>query len=141
MIIFAVDPGGTCGMAKASFTDGKADHFWSGEAPPMMALREIDEQAPEIDLLAYETFTPRPGVYTWQPDALYTIGAILYLSNRYGFATYGQSPADAKRFATTDKLEKMGWRNPTKGGHADDAARHLLLRAIRGGVLNADALV
>ena len=41
-----------------------------------------------------------------------------------------QTPAQAKSFGTDDKLRRLGWYTPTPGGHANDAARHLLAFAV-----------
>jgi hypothetical protein len=139
--LIAVDPGNVCGMASAEFEDGAAEDFQSWESEPYDAVRAIEIASIDPITVVYETFTPRPGVYTWQPDALYTIGAILYLSRKYGFGTGGQSPGDAKKFATNDKLAKLGWRSPSTGGHRDDAARHLLLGAVKMNVINLEVLL
>src|SRR6185295_16508861 len=128
-------------MAQAVFEDGAVYEFMSWEGDPYEAVRYVETASVNQINVAYETFTPRPGVYTWQPDALYTIGAIRYLGKKYGFETVGQSPADAKRFSTNDKLKTLGWRSPSTGGHADDAARHLLLRAVKLGALDLEVLL
>lgn len=39
---------------------------------------------------------------------------------------YQQTPAQAKRFSTDEKLKTLGWFERTKDGHANDANRHLL---------------
>lgn len=38
-----------------------------------------------------------------------------------------QTAAQAKSFATDDKLRRLGWYQKTKDGHANDACRHLLV--------------
>jgi hypothetical protein len=58
--------------------------------------------------------------------SLESIGALRWMSNRHGVEFVLQTPADAKRFADDRKLKTAGWHNPTPGGHANDAARHLL---------------
>lgn len=141
MKLIAVDPGNTCGMASVVLEDKKVATFESWEEKPYAAARYVEVASIDPISVAYETFTPRPGAYTWQPEALYTIGTIRYLGKKYGFETVGQSPADAKRFSTNDKLKKIGWRNPSTGGHADDAARHLLLLAVRIHALDTEVLL
>jgi hypothetical protein len=138
--IVAVDPGKTCGLA--FLYPGHPESFGSREFDRWGAVRVVDGVA-EIfpmsarpDLVVCESFVPRPGVRTWQPEALETIGALRYVCDRAGVPFETQSPADAKRFSNNRKLELLGWRKPTPGGHADDAARHLLLAAVRHGVID-----
>lgn len=158
-MIVAVDPGKTCGVARlwVCETCGGVGHrrnargnfeysrcpscngghqFDSREADRWETLDLIDEVGNACEGVVCESFVPRPGVRSWQPDALEIIGALRYICHRAGIPFETQAPADAKRFATNDKLETCGWRNPTRGGHADDASRHLLLAAVRRGLID-----
>lgn len=147
--IIAVDPGGTTGLALAVFIDGVVTRFEATERAPMEAVQwvewELNEKFSgdpnEATLVACENFIPRPGVRTWQPDALHIIGALRYMTWLRGEQVALQSPGDAKRFATNDKLEKIGWRSRTPGGHADDAVRHLMIAAVRADVLDTTELL
>ncbi len=139
MKVLAVDPGGTCGMAEAWFEDGTFFNFHSWQTAPNECVRYFEMTS--FDVLVYESFRPRPGAYTWQPDALYTIGALRYIAAKRETRVVEQSPADAKKFSTNAKLTQLGWRNPTAGGHADDAARHLLLAAVKEHLLDPAVLV
>lgn len=137
MNIVAVDPGTTCGVARFAATLHGPDFFQSWEAPRWDVLRDIEAIIRGgVGLIVCESFVPRPGVRSWQPDALETIGALRYICRRAGVTLETQAPADAKRFATNEKLAALGWRNPTPGGHTDDAARHLLLAAVRHGLID-----
>jgi hypothetical protein len=49
--------------------------------------------------------------------------------NGYPFSL--QTPGQAKSFGTDSKLRAVGWEATTKGGHARDAARHLLTYLVR----------
>jgi hypothetical protein len=142
--IVAVDPGGTTGVAIGSFSSSEIVAL-PFELEPMKAIDLVSEMLtrggygfPVASLVVYETFKPRKGVYTWQPDALYIIGAIRYLCYLSGTPCVGQEPADAKRFSTNRKLDVMGWRMPTVGGHQDDAMRHLLVAAVNGNLVDAE---
>lgn len=42
-----------------------------------------------------------------------------------------QEPSVAKRLGTNETLKKLGWWNPTKDGHANDAARHVLCALLK----------
>lgn len=75
-------------------------------------------------LLVVENFIPRPGV-TWQPDALHIAGYARGRAPQIGWRFQTQ-PTSIKKFATNDKLKRLGWYTPTKGGHVNDALRHLL---------------
>jgi hypothetical protein len=139
-LVVAVDPGGTYGVARAII--GPSLHsVAASELSPLDALSFVECLLPDTEFLFVESFTPRSGVRTWQPEALEGIGALRYLAARYGTQFELQSPSDAKRFSTNKKLEALGWRTPTRGGHADDALRHLLLGAVRRGLLDPSTLV
>lgn len=137
-VILALDPGGTSGIALGWFglEQGQGEGvpvFRSYEAPTLDALLEVELflQSGGDKAVVCESWTPRPGIRTFQPEALESIGAARYLCWRYRTPFQLQSPAEAKRFATNEKLATLGWRNPSKGGHADDAARHLLVAAVK----------
>jgi len=136
--VVAVDPGGTTGVAVGHFTQGQPPEIEVYELEPMKALDRVSEELRRgASLVAYETFRPRSGVRTWQPDALYVIGGVRYLCYLSDTPCVGQEPADAKKFATNRKLDVMGWRHPTEGGHQDDATRHLLVAAVNGDLIDA----
>jgi hypothetical protein len=136
--IIAVDPGGTTGIATTVF-DG--DGGWSGfssreEIHLSGALNWVDllltHKVANHELVVERfTITPATARMSAQYDALYIIGALMYLAHETQVKMTLQPPAGAKRVATNARLEQLGWRNPTKGGHADDAARHLLVRALK----------
>jgi len=92
-------------------------------------------------LVVCESFIPRPGAHSWQPDALYTIGALKYLCERENVEFALQSPANAKKFSTDAKLKRIGWYIRTPDGHTNDALRHLLLAAVKIGVVAPEQLI
>ena len=139
MRIIAVDPGVTSGVASAGFID-EPPEFSSWEDGTLGTIRSVAARLHSVDLVVCESFTPRPGVRTWQPASLESIGALRYICWRLGTEFKLQTPAEAKRFSTNAKLASIGWRHPTKGGHADDAARHLLLAAVRRGLIDVASL-
>lgn len=146
--IIAVDPGGTTGLATALFHDGRGEvsGFKSfEETDPMDAVHWVHQtmiHGPlKVELVAERyTITPRTTRLSRQYDALYVIGGLMYVAHILHVPFTLQTPADAKNFASNAKLEAIGWRRPTKGGHADDAARHLLKRAVDTGLLPAEAV-
>ncbi len=139
-VVLAVDPGNVTGMAWGIFAH-EGGHYWvkHEECDPLRAPAFAEDLRP--DVIVCESFIPRPGAHTWQPDALYTIGALRYVANKIDAEFVLQSPADAKRFSTNDKLKRIGWYASSKGGHQNDALRHLLLLAIKRGWVPTEAVI
>lgn len=134
--VFAVDPGGTTGLAYANFGTPGAE-FRSYERETWEAVRCVEVAISwPVSLVVAESFIPRPGVRSWEPDAIESIGAIRYLCLRARVPFELQTPAEGKRFGTNEKLKLLGWKNASKGGHRDDAARHLLVACIRHNLLD-----
>jgi hypothetical protein len=126
--ILAIDPGGTTGLFEAI----RSDHASSHELDPDKAADYIQiavREWPDLGLVVCESFIPRPGVRTWQPDALELIGYARHMCRQNEVTFRTQTPAKAKAFATDEKLKKLGWYWPGHG-HANDAARHALVAAI-----------
>ena len=128
-IIIAVDPGKMTGLANLALGE-----FNSGQVPLGEYLINIDralEQGMRPTLVCedfiYTTETAKKTRQTWSTEG---IGVLRFLAQKYDLSFNLQSPASAKRFATDDKLKAMGWYNPSKGGHANDAARHLLVYCV-----------
>lgn len=138
MKILAVDPGDMTGLALGWFGNGKVIFFRSWEAGTLDALQEVEEFTKGMGdkLVVIERWTPQPGVKSFQPSALESIGATRYLTWRTRTALVLQTATDAKKFSTNEKLARMGWRNPSPGNHRDDAARHLLLAATARGLVD-----
>jgi hypothetical protein len=142
MKVIAIDPGLTCGIAGAELLDrGSAPQLYAAfQVSPFDAIEAV--RVGKFDVVVCESFIPRPGARTWQPEALYTIGALSYVTTWQDTPFRLQSPADAKQFSTDEKLKRLGWYTPGRD-HANDAGRHLLLAFIRMGmdpeVLSASA--
>lgn len=143
MRIIAVDPGGTTGIARYDMDEELGvPVFTSFELPTMAALDAVRQtlETVKVDLLVCELFIigtgttrkTRAGSYA----AIHSVGALMYLAHWYGVPFDGQAPTE-KEFADNAKLAKLGWRRPSKGGHADDAARHLLVAAVKNRVIPA----
>jgi hypothetical protein len=72
-------------------------------------------------------------------DAHWAIGqsyVLAFACRRFGaeFVLPQPKPAEAKSFSTDAKLRAMGWYTPTRGGHVNDAKRHLLLYLVKAGL-------
>jgi hypothetical protein len=69
--------------------------------------------------------------------AIESIGALRYLCLYYGVEFDALQKPSEKGFASAAKLKKMGWYRPSKGGHQNDAARHLLIACVRRQLIDA----
>ena len=150
-LLIALDPGKVTGIATlrtptqdvVSFEDtwqGAVEFVEEALTKSRAAFVKDGTYYPDVGVV-YESFTPRPGAYTWQPEALYCIGAIEYLAWKTGMTAAKQSPAQAKSFATNLQLKRMGWYHATKGGHANDALRHLLRYSVKQGLVKPEELL
>ena len=143
-LVLAVDPGETTGWVT-----------WARDANEVLAWGEDDEYAfcarvddwlaatgPRVTVLA-EAFviTRETAKKSQQPYSLYVLGAVRYLATKHGAeGPRLRSAADAKRFATNDKLRTLGWYR--RGApHATDAHRHLLVWAVDGGYVAARSVL
>lgn len=127
-IVFAYDPGKVTGWA---CYEPAFDSWVCGQSDGRFEFYRLFEQTISyggtVEVVG-EKFTigAQTAGKTAQYDALYINGTIEYLAEKLGFGLTLQTPAQAKAFATDTKLKAVGWHKPTKGGHANDANRHLL---------------
>ena len=125
-MILAVDPGKATGVALYHETDG----FFSSSVVPGGITGFVDWfwEIPWPTTIICEKFTigAMQTRTTSQYDALYINGYLLGCCWRRSVPFIQQPVTSAKTFATNDKLKTLGWYNPEDGGHAADAARHLL---------------
>ena len=146
--VVAFDPGGTTGFAwyAREAGQGHADaHIAYGEIPNGRSsaydfINDIitSEGSPVIGIngdvwhyhprVVCEDFIINTATATKsrQSDPLRIAGYLEGKCAEYGHPFKLQTPAQAKAFATDDKLRHLGWYHSTPGGHANDAARHLL---------------
>ena len=69
-------------------------------------------------------------------DALYIIGVTEYLCKQRDIPFALESPGNAKRFCSDDRLKKAGMWKSSPGGHANDASRHLFLELAKRGLID-----
>lgn len=131
MIVIAVDPGKTVGAAVWSERrelehHGQCDSFdflaWAEAVIPTYAPWELHVVC-ERYRLGPESLKKQAD-FNWATDV---IGCLRFWCRKYEVPFVVQDPSHAKSFSTDEKLKKLGWYLPTKGGHANDAARHLLV--------------
>lgn len=133
MKVLACDPGGTTGWAlwedgalKASGQDG-FESFWRY----VRTLTGLTHVVAERFVLNHQTVRNSA-----QPTALEVIGYLRTTSWEQGAKFVLQSPADAKRFSTDERLTAAHWKLPSKLDHANDALRHLLLLLVKSGEMD-----
>ncbi len=71
-------------------------------------------------------------------DALHIIGAVKHECRRLSVPLVLQTPAQAKSFATNDKLKAVGWYT-VGADHERDAARHMLVYVMQRGSMAGKA--
>ena len=123
--IIAVDPGLLTGVAV--LCDGVHHSFEEPDFHDLAAF--VYSQQP--DVIVCEAFVIRQNTHKLDAGAFSEttdrIGAMRLLAELAEVPFHRQTPAQAKSFATDEKLRRLGWFNPTPGGHANDATRHLLI--------------
>jgi hypothetical protein len=122
MRIISVDPGEWCGVG--FWIDGAFDSL---EMSPFQAIETIERHGKlnAVDLVVGERYDPSAKkVLTQQLEAMYTLGALRYVTTRCKITFALQDRASAKK-VTDATLRKLGWFRRTKDGHANDAARHI----------------
>lgn len=143
-LVLAIDPGLRTGWVT-----------WARDENQVLAWGEDDEYdfcarvdrwlaatGPRVTVVA-EAFviTRETAKKSQQPYSLYVLGAVRYLSMKHGAeGPRLRSAADAKGFATNDKLRRLGWYR-RGAGHATDAHRHLLVWAVEEGHVPARLLL
>ncbi len=137
MIYCAIDPGGTTGWAAWNSDVPVADSFISGETEGRFAFRQRFDNIfmpspPGHITFIIEDFTISARTVTTKLDysALRIIGYVELVCEKHGYALHFQRPAQIKSKATigTDiNLKKLGWYRAGHGGHANDAAKHVLV--------------
>ena len=137
--VVAFDPGLVTGWATFCPCEGV---FASGEIgfdevlPFIEGLTHslLEDERPADFVAERFTITTQTAKKSQAPWSLEVIGVLrAVIQERYRMELELQNVADAKRFSTNDKLDALGWRRRTKGGHADDATRHLLLKLTKSG--------
>lgn len=128
--LIAVDPGKMTGVchAKGAF-----------QLPLMDALEWLDEVLEvaawdggprKIDEVTCESFTITQRTLKLANDhsALDGIGAVRWLTHKYGVKFTSYRPSDVKALVTDAKLRALGLYRPSDGGHMNDATRHWVYR-------------
>jgi hypothetical protein len=139
VILVAVDPGKITGF----FVWSEGQVLLHEQLPCHDFLDWVEEVVPMyagFDLtMAAESFLITAQTVKKAADAHWSIGSNFVLGRlcqRHQVHLELQTPATAKSFSTDAKLRRLGWYKPTKGGHANDAARHGVVRLVELGRLS-----
>jgi hypothetical protein len=114
---------------------------WSAALPREEAEDLMVEVIPVCDHVVYERLTINEGTLRKTRDiqlAIELTGLLQYLTRVHGFVDWRkakkgdrtvcyQAPGEAMKFATNEKLKRIGWYVPGPD-HQNDARRHLLVR-------------
>ena len=126
-VLFAVDPGKMTGYA---LYDVNRDKFTSAELPhfPFLVAAERLLLEKPIHTVICERFVITKATLekTRQPWSIEQIGCLRYWCETMNIPFDLQTAAEGKAFSTDTKLKTIGFFTPNSG-HANDAARHLLL--------------
>ena len=142
--ILAVDPGKATGMALISLETGLEPVLeWSGEftqeefAKPVRETLWASEAKYNLDIVCERFVINAQTVRNSQaPYSLEIIGALkqcLIDAQKPTESIVFQAPADAKALFPNEALKKLGYWHRGGEGHALDAIRHALLRAVKIG--------
>ena len=140
--IVTIDPGKMSGLTEYDLWTGKFQAFEMNFEDTCRFLMNRGAKYQSAMVLCSESFTigPQTVKNTAAPWSLELIGVARAVSQIWcGRDLTLQSPAQAKRFSSDDRLKRMGFHTPGKG-HANDAARHLLLLLVTRGLLPVETV-
>lgn len=125
--ILAIDPGNVTGVA--TYHRGRLE---TSELPKHevyeFLLPFITDRVFPLEVVAERFVISQRTIRSErQGDALDILGFLDGLCYLEMVPLTLQTAAQAKSFATDDKLRRLGWYQKTKDGHANDACRHLLV--------------
>lgn len=132
MITIAIDPGLTSGLVVWEHSVNRltlvAEVF--GRRRLYEDVEGYLENVAGVEIVVEEyEITMRTGTLSKQYDALYIIGAVESMCQRHKAPFFTQHRS-AKTFGSDAKLKHLGWYAPSRGGHQNDAMRHLLRHLI-----------
>lgn len=128
LAVVAVDPGKITGVA-VYYPDDR--DFSSWERPCWEAVSIVEGGLDKLSIShlvveAYNISARTLRLTRGENWSLESIGALRYLATFQHDVTFRlQQPSDMK-FGTDWKLRRLGWYRPSRGGHMNAAARHML---------------
>jgi len=137
LTLIGIDPGKMTGVAMWDASEGGTPHVMQLEVDPFFSwVNTTLLTGKKYDIIC-EAFvisqrTVKGSSQTW---SLEHIGLLKWASWRMGHMFTLQQASAAKKFSTNDRLKEFGWYTPGMD-HANDACRHLLLHALKRGVVS-----
>ena len=137
--MLAIDPGKMTGIAaydSKSGALGVCEKDVEGTGPDWSydyLFSLIERFTPSYIVCESFRITANTAKNTQAPWSLELIGVARLAAGIHGSNFQLQAPGDAKGFSTDAKLRALGWYNPSKGGHQNDATRHLLAMLVKRG--------
>lgn len=137
-LILSMDPGKISGLGRLDLATGDAEFIELDFDDTIKWLWvQLATAAPGTVDLTTERFTVNANTHkktaaTW---SLELIGAMKAIGLMYSAPPVVlQNVSDAKAFSTDAKLRSAGWFQSTKGNHANDAARHMMMYCMGRGL-------
>lgn len=127
--VMAIDPGGVTGWAMIDMHGDLTPHCGEESGRYNMArfFREAVGKGAQLEVVCEDFIISERTIRTSpDPNALRLIGWLDLECERLGIPFTLQAPGVAKSFSKDDMLKRVGWWNPSPGGHQNDALRHLL---------------
>lgn len=130
--LLAIDPGLLTGMMYVNIADKNGPQMeWADERTVDDFHHSIEEflsENKDVCRVVIENYIigASTGKKSQQPWSLRLIGVVVFLCDKYGIPLTIQSPSERK-FATPEKLKKVGFWHVGGEGHANDAGRHALV--------------
>lgn len=133
-VLLAVDPGNVSGVAVLRLDDlddapltYELDKQQTYSFIHSLRYGTMQDRSERMEMVAERFVISQRTIRSErQDDALNILGYLDSLHHLYGIPLHLQSPAQAKKFVSDDRLRRLGWYRRTKDGHANDAQRHLL---------------
>lgn len=144
--IIAIDPGKMTGVCILGMTYDQepmmlaSNEYECHELAPFLR-KEFEERLPNESVrleIVCERFTinAQTAKNSQAPWSLEQIGILKQTMRDFGIdetSIIWQQPADAMNMFNNDKLKRLGYWHRGGAGHANDAIRHALLRAVKTG--------
>ena len=141
--VMALDPGKTTGIASLRIEDGEFVSKQTNFDETVAIVQKAATTNREELTLVSESFiiTQQTAKNTQATWSLELIGFCRAMARMHtGRDLVLQAPSQAKRFSSDERLKIMGWYIPGQG-HANDAARHLMLFCVSRGLIDVKKLV
>lgn len=139
--IMTIDPGPSTGLSLWDSDSG--DGPFATILPRVEAEDFVAERIPAVDVVIIEIFVISQGTIKKSragAESIEMIGMTRYLCRINDTPLLESRPADVMRFATDEKLKRIGWYVPGPD-HARDALRHLLTFAAERGLVSVKQLL